>query len=287
MDGLRGAGHEVWGVDVVAGDDIVVADLARDDDALPGVLDGTEAIVHLAAIASETDFATAVESHIAMTQRVPQAAVVAGVPRVVYASSNHAVGFTPRAPLVHVDTPVRPDSFYGFGKAACEALCSLYHDRHGLAIACLRIGSFRDRPTTRRHLSTWLSPGDAVRLVDACLRAAELGFAYRVWHLGQLSSVVGPDTGASARVRTTRRRRGVGTGDPPNAADSRGRTRRSGAGGGEFARPVERGRRAKASTNTTATTTRKAPMNVASVKRDPANPSLRAFGRYGGRVPGL
>jgi uronate dehydrogenase len=79
--------------------------------------------------------------------------------------------------MVGVDTRVRPDSFYGVGKAASEALCSLYHDRHGLAVACLRIGSFRDRPTTRRHLSTWLSPGDAVRLVDACLRAPALGLA--------------------------------------------------------------------------------------------------------------
>ncbi len=177
MDGLKGAGHEVQGIDVVPGDDVVVADLASDVAALSGLLDGSGAVVHLAAIAAETDFATAVESHIGVTQRVLEAAVACGVPRVVYASSNHAVGFTPRAPLVRVDTPVRPDSFYGFGKAACEALCSLYHDRHGLSVACLRIGSFRDRPTTRRHLSTWLSPGDAVRLVDACLSAPDLGFS--------------------------------------------------------------------------------------------------------------
>lgn len=70
-----------------------------------------------------------------------------------------------------------PDGFYGVGKAAAEALCSRYHDQHGLAVACLRIGSFRERPTTRRHLRTWLSPNDAVRLVDACLRAPDLGFA--------------------------------------------------------------------------------------------------------------
>ena len=76
-----------------------------------------------------------------------------------------------------IGTRARPDTFYGVGKAAAEALCSLYHDRHGIAVACLRIGSFRDRPTTRRHLATWLSPGDAVRLVDACLGAPDLGFA--------------------------------------------------------------------------------------------------------------
>ncbi len=140
-------------------------------------MDGADAVVHLAAIAAETDITTAVDSHIGLTHRVLEAAVVHRVPRVVYASSNHAVGFTPRAAMLTVETRARPDTFYGFGKASCEALCSLYHDRHGLAVACLRIGSFRDRPTTRRHLSTWLSPGDTVRLVDACLRAPNLGFA--------------------------------------------------------------------------------------------------------------
>jgi uronate dehydrogenase len=194
MDGLPGAGHDVRGIDLVAaGDRVVVADLAGDPAALAGLMDGADAVVHLAAIAAETDVMTAVDSHIGLTQRVLEAAVDHGVPRVVYASSNHAVGFTPRAPMLRVETRARPDSFYGFGKASCEALCSLYHDRHGLAVACLRIGSFRERPTTRRHLSTWLSPGDTVRLVDACLRSPDLGFAIvygishntrRWWDLG-------------------------------------------------------------------------------------------------------
>ena len=76
-----------------------------------------------------------------------------------------------------IETRVKPDTFYGVGKAAAEALCSLYHDRHGVRVACLRIGSFRERPSTRRELATWLSGGDAIRLVDACLRAPDLGFA--------------------------------------------------------------------------------------------------------------
>ncbi len=178
MPGLVAAGHDVRGVDVVAaGDDVIVADLESDADALADLMDGADAVVHLAAIASETDFDTAVVSHIGLTHRVLDAAVAHRVQRVVYASSNHAVGFAPRTPMLAVDTRARPDTFYGFGKAACEALCSLYHDRHGLSVACLRIGSFRERPTTRRHLSTWLSHGDAIRLVDACLRSPDLGFA--------------------------------------------------------------------------------------------------------------
>jgi len=178
MEGLPSAGHEVRGIDATPAEAaVVVADLATDDRALAEVMDGADAVVHLAAIAAETDFVTAVDTHVRLTHRVLEAAVSQRVPRVVYASSNHAVGFTPRRAMVGVDTPARPDTFYGFGKAACEAMCSLYHDRHSLRIACLRIGSFRDRPVSRRHLSTWLSPGDAVRLVDACLRADPLGFA--------------------------------------------------------------------------------------------------------------
>jgi uronate dehydrogenase len=178
MDGLSSLGQNVRGIDVVAaGDDAIVADLARDEDVLARLMDGADAVVHLAAIAAETDFVTAVDSHIGLTYRVLEAAVAHRVPRMVYASSNHAVGFTPRTAMLPVDTRARPDTFYGFGKAACEALCSLYHDRHALTVACLRIGSFRDGPTSRRHLSTWLSPGDSVRLVDVCLRSPDLRFA--------------------------------------------------------------------------------------------------------------
>jgi uronate dehydrogenase len=181
VPGLVDAGHDVAGIDARPADDlgvpVTVADLGADDGALEELTRGADAIVHLAANAGETDFATALQSHLVLTHRVLEAARTNHVGRVVYASSNHAVGYTPRAEMVGVGTRPRPDSFYGFGKAAAEALCSLYHDRHGLEVACLRIGSFRSRPRTRRHLATWLSPGDCVRLVDACLRAPDLGFA--------------------------------------------------------------------------------------------------------------
>ena len=182
MDGLDAAGHDVRGIDLVPlegrlAERVTVADLGRDDAALDDVLAGADAVVHLAAIADETDFPTAIDTHVRLTHRVLEAMVAHGVGRIVYASSNHAVGFTPRAASVPSDARARPDTYYGVGKAAAEALCSLYHDRHGIAAACLRIGSFRERPTSRRQLATWLSPGDAVRLVDACLRAPDLGFA--------------------------------------------------------------------------------------------------------------
>ena len=169
---------------------------------------GADAVVHLAANAGETDFPTALASHVVLTHRVLEAARTNGVGRVVYASSNHAVGFTPWQRSLPVETRARPDTFYGMGKAAAEALCSLYHDRHHLAVACLRIGSFHARPGSRRELATWLSPGDAVRLVDACLAAPDLDTR---------SCTGSPTTGArggtsgrpGARVPAAGRRRGV------------------------------------------------------------------------------
>ena len=54
---------------------------------------------------------------------------------------------------------------------------SLYADRHGLDVVSCRIGSFRAEPTTTRHLATWLSHDDCVRMVEAALTAPAPGFA--------------------------------------------------------------------------------------------------------------
>jgi len=175
--GLRdGHGHDVVGLDVTRATGVESVDV-RDTETLTRLLNGCDAVVHLASIAGETSFETALDTHLRTTHSVLEAMRGASVRRIVYASSNHAVGFTPRAASVGVDVRPRPDTFYGLGKAATEALCSLYVDRHDLQAACLRIGSFRERPTRRRHLSTWLSPGDAVRLVQACVTAPGMGYA--------------------------------------------------------------------------------------------------------------
>jgi phosphomannomutase len=156
--------------------DALVGD-AFDPTVLAGALTGCAGVVHLAAIAEEVSVEEIAASHIVGTARVLEAARLAGVQRVVLASSNHAVGFTERQELAGVDVRARPDGFYGVGKLATEALGSLYHDRYGMGVVCLRIGTFREEPVTRRHLSTWLSAGDLVRVVDAGLRARDLTFA--------------------------------------------------------------------------------------------------------------
>jgi uronate dehydrogenase len=47
----------------------------------------------------------------------------------------------------------------------------LYADKHGMSVACLRIGSFRERPQDARQLATWVSPRDMAQLVRCAIDA--------------------------------------------------------------------------------------------------------------------
>jgi uronate dehydrogenase len=176
--GLPSMGWRLRLLDIHPCDDeaTVVADI-RDPDSLDRAMRGVGAVVHLAGIPTEAPFEEIVGVNIEGTWQVFDAARRAGVERIVYAGSNHAVGFAPRAEPLRVDMTPRPDTNYGVSKAFGEALARFYFDRHHMRVACLRIGSCADCPTNRRMLSTWLSPGDAVRLFDACLRAPNLDFA--------------------------------------------------------------------------------------------------------------
>jgi uronate dehydrogenase len=157
--------------------DAITADLL-DSGALTEAVRGVDAIIHLAGISVEAPFTDILASNIEGTYRLYEAARAAGVRRVVYASSNHAVGFTDRPAgghLVGVDTPLRPDTYYGLSKCFGENLASLYADRHGIDTVSVRIGSCFAAPRTVRMLDTWLSPADCARLMHACLRAPVSG----------------------------------------------------------------------------------------------------------------
>lgn len=136
-----------------------------------------DAVVHLAGHPDEANLPDSLTSHVLTTAAVLDAMVAHDVRRIVHASSNHAVGRTPRTEVLRTTTPPRPDTYYGVGKVAAEALLQLFVDRHGIdAVAC-RIGSFLPAPATTRHLSTWLSHDDCVRMVQAALTAPSPGFA--------------------------------------------------------------------------------------------------------------
>jgi len=157
------------------GEEVVTVDL-NDRPATEAAMKDVDAVIHLAAIADEASFDEILSGNITTTYSVFEAARRAGVRRVVFASSNHVTGFYPRSETVTPDDPVRPDTFYGVSKVFGEALGRLYADKYGLEVVCLRIGSFGERPTRPRQLSTWLSPRDCVQLVRCSLDAPAVGF---------------------------------------------------------------------------------------------------------------
>jgi uronate dehydrogenase len=188
VTGLLDRGHEIVGLDVLPAPDghdgqwhtvdCADVDAVLEVFAEAGPLD---AVVHLAGIPDETDLPDAFGSHVVTLAALLDAMNAHDVTRVVYASSNHAVGRTPRSAigdaLLGTDALPRADTFYGVAKVAAEALMQLYADRYGMdAVAC-RIGSFQESPQTVRQLSTWLSHDDCVRMVDAALTAPAPGFA--------------------------------------------------------------------------------------------------------------
>jgi uronate dehydrogenase len=148
-----------------------------DLDALTEACAGADAIIHLAGIPDEAPWDRIAEVNIRGAYCVFEAARRAGAGRVVFASSNHAVGFSPAAdfPVADYAFPA-PDTYYGVSKASGEALAALYHYRYGIDAICLRILSCAERPKGIRELSTWLSPDDTGRLFEACLTAEKPGF---------------------------------------------------------------------------------------------------------------
>jgi uronate dehydrogenase len=142
----------------------------------------TDAVIHLGGLIDGNRWEDYSRVNITGTYNVLEAARRAGVQRVLYASSNHAVGFTEHREGATARDYLfpRPDSYYGVTKVASEALASLYHDRHGLDVICARIGSCRPTPDDVRCLWSWLSYPDFVALVGAALSAPAPGFRV-VW----------------------------------------------------------------------------------------------------------
>ena len=180
--GLAQHGHRVRALDRAGAPDALTPVVEQwqigdclDPAAVAGAVVGVDAVVHLAGNPSEAGLASSLESHVYTTARLLDAMLSHGTSRIIYASSNHAVGRTRRVGLLGNDAQPRPDTFYGVAKVAAEALLQLYADRYGLSTFALRIGSFLDRPDTRRALSTWLSPADCVRMVEACLTTPAAG----------------------------------------------------------------------------------------------------------------
>ena len=157
-------------------DEEIVAGSVTDLSVMMKACEGVGAVIHLSGISTEAQWNQILAVNINGTYNAFEAARQAGVRRVIYASSNHAVGFAPREsfPVPDYAFPV-PDTYYGVSKVTGEAIAAMYHHRYGIDAISIRILSCYETPQTARMLSTWLSPDDAGRLFEACLTTPSPG----------------------------------------------------------------------------------------------------------------
>jgi uronate dehydrogenase len=167
-EGLRGMASAVRLSDIAA---MQPARLEHSEEVVVCDLEDVDAILHLGGQAIEAPWPRVMQANIAGIINLYEAARKAGVGRVLFASSNHAIGFHRRTQKLDHTSPARPDGRYGLSKAFGEDIASLYADKFGISSFCMRIGSCFPEPTTERMLSTWLSYADFIRLVTAGLTA--------------------------------------------------------------------------------------------------------------------
>ena len=175
---------------VPAGGRFVRADL-NDGVAMLRLAEGCGMILHFGGVSVERPFAEVLGPNILGLYHIYEAARREGA-RVLFASSNHAIGFHERGEALDDDCALLPDGYYGLSKAYGELMGRMYWFKHGVENVNVRIGSSFVEPVDARMLSTWLSYADLMRL---CVRAtlAERVESCVIW-------------GASANSRTYWRR---------------------------------------------------------------------------------
>jgi uronate dehydrogenase len=131
---------------------------------------GIYAIVHFGAIPIEDTQANILQNNIIGTYNLFEAARINKVKRIIFASSNHAIGFHRRKKKLNHLSNQRPDSHYGLSKAFGEELSRFYADKFNIKSMCIRIGTCLRTPEDRRHLSTWISYRDLTQLVDTGIK---------------------------------------------------------------------------------------------------------------------
>ncbi|OZI26887.1 NAD-dependent dehydratase [Bordetella genomosp. 9] len=156
------------------GEEIVIGNLA-DAGFVDGMVAGVDAIVHMGGVSVERPFDEILPANIQGVYNLYEAARKHGVKRVVFASSNHVIGFYRQGQVIDADVPVRPDGYYGISKAFGENLSRFYFDRYGIETVCLRIGSSFPEAKDRRMLVTWLSYDDLTHLIAQSLFTPHVG----------------------------------------------------------------------------------------------------------------
>lgn len=141
--------------------------------------EGCGAILHFGGVSTEHPFEEVLGPNIRGLYYIYEAARREKA-RVVFASSNHSIGFHERTETIDLTDPFQPDGYYGLSKAYGELMGRLYFDKHGVESVSIRIGSCFPEPTNARALATWLSYPDLGRLVTRCVLAPKVDCAV-IW----------------------------------------------------------------------------------------------------------
>ena len=161
--------------DLAPDEEFIKAELG-DLGAVEAAVKGVDGIIHLGGMSVESDWETILNSNIVGARNLFEAARRQRVERVIFASSNHAVGFYPRRRKIGTSVLVRPDSRYGVSKAFGEAIGALYADKHGLRVFNIRIGNVDLKPVDRRRLAIWLHPEDLAQLIRIGLEHPDIRY---------------------------------------------------------------------------------------------------------------
>jgi uronate dehydrogenase len=172
---LRSAGGRTPLVALHPGEDIMHGDL-RDPAIVDRLMQGVDVLIHMAGTSVERPLPEIIENNLVGLNAVYEGARRHRVKRIVFASSNHAIGMHGVEAKLDLDCDLRPDGFYGLSKMWGEGMARLYWDKHGIESVCVRIGSAIEKPTEFRHLSTWFGLDDLMQFVMACITAPKVGF---------------------------------------------------------------------------------------------------------------
>jgi uronate dehydrogenase len=160
---------------LAANEKSVHGDVARLSDMLRATK-GVDAIVHLGGFAVEGPWDVILRANIVGCYNLFEAARRNAVKRILFATSNHATGFYRRDHKIDHSVYPKPDSRYGVSKVFGEQIGSLYADKYGMQVFCMRIGNVAPAPADKRRLSIWISPPDLAQLVQIGIEHPDIRF---------------------------------------------------------------------------------------------------------------
>lgn len=148
-----------------------------DPNVLDSLISQVDAIIHLAGLVGpDYTFEETLGPNFISVYHLFEKARKYGIKRIIYASTNHAVGFLKRGTHIDHSTAPRADGWYGITKACGEIIASYASDKYGMDIMCIRIGNVSPDVIDERRLHTWCSPRDLAALIKIGLTGPQRGF---------------------------------------------------------------------------------------------------------------